>query len=1140
MGDEHNDVSGREGRLDEVLGAYFEAMAAGRAPDRQELLARHPDLAEDLADFFADRDAVDRWTEELRPATQAALTDAVAAVLTPSPDGPLRPTTDRPLPFGGGYELLEEIGRGGMGVVYKARQKVPSRLVALKVIRAGWLASPAEVERLRAEAEAAASLDHPHIVPIYEVGEHDGRPFFSMKLVEGGSLVGQLGRYRNDPRAAARLVATVARAVHHAHQRGILHRDLKPSNILLSRGDKRPACQPGQQPTSEDACGYEPYVTDFGLAKRLGPAAGGTRLTETGAVLGTPTYMAPEQAVGKRGAVTTAADVYGLGGLLYALLAGRAAFAADTPLEMLAQVTEREPEPPSRGNRLVDRDLETICLKCLQKEPGQRYGSAEALAEDLERWLKGEPIVARPIGRTARLWRWCRRNPVVAGLSATVITGALLAVAGLLVGALVLWHKDAQTTAALGEAEKQRALAAAHELTARRQLYAAHMADVRRAWDIADFAQERRLLEQYVPGPGEEDLRDFAWYYLCRLCRGRQETLRTLVGHTGEVYCAQFSPDSKLLATAGQDHTVRLWDPITGEARVLRGHDADVNWAAFSPDGRTLASAGDDGAVKLWEVKTGRERQQVLKAPVPVIAVAFSPDGTLLAAGLDDGTVRWWDLPSGRERPALPAHTRRIEFITFSPDNRTLATCADVARLWDVATGKLQQTLVTGSYKVTCVRFDHHGGLVATAGTSVHLWERVTGRRLLATVAGGTGGESVAFSPDDRVMAIAGDGMVHLWDLQSQRIVDQLTGHAGRVWCVAFSPDGHMLATAGKDGSVRLWDPAARQDRLPLAGPPGLYWMAFRPDGARLVGCCMKADESRVSTWEVPGGRPEASFRGSYNVAGFALAPDGKTVAIGHLNGAVTVWDLVTGRPRLTFQAYDKVIHKHAPPFPADREREVSDLAFSRDGRTLVTNGAKHVVRVWDLPTGVLQRALTPENVEHHGLLLSPDGKMVVTTTSEGPVLWDLSSGNSRALPGASPEHANLPVAAFSPDGSIVAGPNGNTIVFWDIATGQPRPPLLGHRGGVNEVPFSPDGKTLASGSDDGEVKLWSVVTGQELLSLDQHPGAIHGLAFSPDGRMLATACLAEGPDAGPYLWLTADGPAGGAFGDTGTRGAPR
>ena len=425
-----NSLAEREGRLGEVLAALIEAREGGEALDRAAWLARHPDFAAELNEFFASEDRLRSVAAPLRAAVQA---DTPAPGVTSAegkgaPPGPAPAVPPCPV---GDYELLEEVGRGGMGIVYKARQKGANRVVALKLLRADPLGEEEQARRLRNEAEIVAQLDHPHIVPLYEVGEHAGRVFFSMKFVEGGSLAEHLPRYREDPRAAARLVADVARAVHHAHQRGVLHRDLKPSNILLD-GEGRP------------------FVSDFGLARRV---EGDSSLTQSGVLVGTPSYMAPEQTTGRRGAVTTATDVYGLGAVLYALLTGRPPFRGDTMLDTLEQVKSREPEPPGRDNRRVGRDLETVCLKCLRKEPQQRYGSAEALAEDLERWLKGEPIHARTIGTTARVWHWCRRNPLAAWLTAAMLTALLLTVGVLAVCTWLIWQEKEETKAALGKAD---------------------------------------------------------------------------------------------------------------------------------------------------------------------------------------------------------------------------------------------------------------------------------------------------------------------------------------------------------------------------------------------------------------------------------------------------------------------------------------------------------------------------------------------------------------------------------------------------------------------------------------------------------------------------------------------------------------
>jgi serine/threonine-protein kinase len=374
-----------------------------------------------------------------------------------------------------------------MGVVYKARQRSLGRLVALKVLRAGPLSSKADRQRLRNEADAAAQLDHPHIVPILEVGGRKEQPYFTMKLMEGGSLAGQLARLQADPRAAARLVVSVARAVHHAHQRGILHRDLKPSNILL------------------DGAG-RPHVTDFGLAKRLEGEAG---QTQTGEIVGTPGYMAPEQASGKRGVVTTATDVYGLGAVLYALLTGRPPFQADTPLGTLEEVKERTPEPPRAGNRRVDPDLETVCLKCLEKEPAQRYASAEALAEDLERWLAGEPIQARPTGPAARAWRWCRRNPAVASLLAA-LTGLLaVGVVGLAAGTWLVWRAEGKSEQAYRDEAQQRRLAEKKRDLARRVVHDMYTRFARRLdAEPGMTGLQRELLEKALEFYEEEAQED--------------------------------------------------------------------------------------------------------------------------------------------------------------------------------------------------------------------------------------------------------------------------------------------------------------------------------------------------------------------------------------------------------------------------------------------------------------------------------------------------------------------------------------------------------------------------------------------------------------------------------------------------------
>jgi serine/threonine protein kinase len=392
-----NDPTMSHDSLDAVIAGYMLAVEAGDVPNRQELLDRHPEHADALRAFFADLDRMDRVASPLRIADGLNETGAVEV------NGHIALPTVR---YFGDYELLEEIARGGMGIVYKARQMSLNRLVALKMILAGSFASDRDVQRFRSEAEAAANLDHPHIVPIYEVGEHEGQQYYSMKFVEGTSLAKHA---QSDPRREVEGLLPVIRAVHHAHQRGVLHRDLKPSNVLV------------------DVQGTL-LVTDFGLAKRL--AATDASFTETGQVLGIPKYMAPEQAAGRKD-LTVAADVYSLGVILYERLTGQTPFTGDNALTLLRQARESEPPRPSTIRLGLDRDLETVVLKCLEKESIRRYPSAEALSDDLARWLRGEPIQARPVGKAEQFWRWCRRNPVVTGLSASVVGLVLLGGSGL-------------------------------------------------------------------------------------------------------------------------------------------------------------------------------------------------------------------------------------------------------------------------------------------------------------------------------------------------------------------------------------------------------------------------------------------------------------------------------------------------------------------------------------------------------------------------------------------------------------------------------------------------------------------------------------------------------------------------------------
>ena len=418
--------SDRQVKLERVLADYLHAVEKGQPLDRQALIAAHPDLADDLQSFFRNHDSIGRLAMPLKAAADAPTILGMSEIVPSHSAVTVR--------YFGDYELLEEIARGGMGVVFKARQVNLNRVVALKMILAGQLAHDSDVKRFYAEAEAAAKLDHPGIVPIFEIGQHDGQHYFSMAFVEGESLAKKVANGPLPPREAAELAKKVAEAVEYAHKKGIIHRDLKPANVLLD----------GQG---------QPKVTDFGLAKQT---QGDSGLTGTGQILGTPSYMPPEQASGKLDHVGPQSDFYGLGALLYCLLTGRPPFQAASPTDTLMQVLKQEPVAPRQLNPHVPLDLETIALKCLEKEPARRYAKAVDLADELGRFLKGEPILARPVSTIERSWRWCRRNRAVAGLTAAV---ALVLLAGTIISTslgLVANHNAGVAAQNARDAAKER------------------------------------------------------------------------------------------------------------------------------------------------------------------------------------------------------------------------------------------------------------------------------------------------------------------------------------------------------------------------------------------------------------------------------------------------------------------------------------------------------------------------------------------------------------------------------------------------------------------------------------------------------------------------------------------------------------
>jgi WD40 repeat protein len=1062
---------------------------AAEAPTLAPAMAPTSPLAGAATAHFHDEATIDHDPAESdRPMLGAGL-----------PTPPNQPARVR---YFGDYELLRELARGGMGVVFHARQTTLNRPVALKMILAGQLAEETDVKRFHLEAEAAANLDHPGIVPIYEVGQHEGQHYFSMGFVEGPSLAQRLADGPLPPREAAAVMVKVTEAIDYAHQHGVIHRDLKPGNILLDQSGN-------------------PRVTDFGLAKKV---QGDSGLTGSGQIMGTPSYMPPEQAGGSRGAVGPAADVYALGATLYALVTGRPPFQAATAMDTVLMVISEEPVPPRRLNASIPRDLETICLKCLEKEPKRRYAGAAALGEDLRRYLNGEPIVARPVTRFERAAKWARRKPAIAALWGLVALVTALGLGGVLWqwraavqarnlaqdrerDALQAQAKEREQTR-LAEQRLQDALEARakeREQTelAERRLYDVRMNLAQRYWEDANGSLLQRALAEQLPANQRGvDRRGFEWsYWHRRMSSGHT----TFTGHTDQVWSVAFSPDGRRLAAGSKAGTVTVWDAATRQ--ILHTFKVPAALAmAFSPDGKQLASAGV-GPITVRDVMTGHEVFTLPGHTNGILGLAFSPDGRRIASTSMDQTVKVWDAATRRLIGTLAGHQGNVNGVAFSPDGRTLASAGldGTVKLWDAASGQLIHTLRVPVAQATAFSPDGKRLAAASAGP-IKVWDVMTGHEVLSLSGHTNLVLGVAFSPDGKRIASASlDQTVKVWDAETGRETFTLKGHTDSVRSVAFSPDGKRIASASHDRTVKVWDAENGQKTLTLMGQT--FWgpgdsVAFSPDG-RWIACSstdqpMKLEGAAtgqnrtVKLWDAATGQVVRTLTGHTDqVWSVVFSPDSRRIASASADRTVKLWDAATGQLLHTLSGHDDIVYS---------------VAFDPGGHTLASASADRTVKLWNALTGQILHTLTGHLGTVHGVAFSPDGRALASASEDQTVtLWDTRTGQAALI--LTGHAQSVRSAAFSPDGRTLASASWDkTVKLWNAATGQETLTLTGHTANVEGVAFSPDGKRLASAGSDGTVKVWDTATGQETLTLQEMPRAgDRTVAFSPDGWRIAS-----------------------------------
>jgi WD40 repeat protein len=902
----------------------------------------------------------------------------------------------------------------------------------------------------------------------------------SSAVMPGGTQLSSVeSGHRAFHRGVAHIGRQVASALAYAHARGILHRDIKPSNLLL------------------DTEGVA-WVSDFGLAK-----VDEEDLTRTGDILGTLRYMAPERF---RGRGDARADVYSLGLTLYELLVLRPAFDSPDRVALSEQIKSVDPPRPRLIDPRVPRDLETIVLKAIEKDPGDRYVTAEAIAEDLRRFLDDEPIQARRANATERCARWARRNPVIAALGAVltaVLVGATIAsvlVAGWM-AALAKRNQDAarsehaarvHSQAAQQQAEADRLEADRHRQEADRQrqraerhLYIARIGQAEGALRLYDPDTARGLLDQCRPGPGEPERRGWEWSYLDQWCTPQSRTIA--LPTEAESQSLALSPDGRLLAVGcsdpyrigGEAPPVPAYVISLPDGRIrheLPGHSRFVHAVTFRPDGKWLATLGDEGTIRVWDAGSGRELRALNASTVglgvELAGLGWSPDGRRLASALGDGLVRIWDPATGRETARI-AHSARS--VAWSPDGARIATGGDSGleiRPWDPGDER------------------PHGPVLRLPG-------RVT---------------SLSWSPDGRRLAVTSDETdgsritsgLTVWDATSGEKVLRVAA-VSALWSVAFSPDGTRLATGGKEGIVRIFDAADGRERAALFdGSQNLSGLAFGPDGRRLhaAGWGMHAvfvfDPDRD-----PRGR---GLRVSDDQIG-ALTFDREGLRILRIywqSGALTAVDPVDGGERI-----DRVF-----PVSDSRTWPRGDFAFSRGGGRLAAplRRDRAIVGVWDVALGVPVAALGRSGGPVTAVAVSPDDRSLVSASAGGPdeqpivTLWDIPSG--RAIRTLRPGPAPVWALAFSRDGRKVAagwGTKGGPgwVTAWDAETGA----VLGtldRVGTVKSLAFHPDGVWLAvAGFVESKVHLWEFAAGT--LITNPGPQGVSCVEFSPDGKRLAS-----------------------------------
>ena len=1135
-----NEASGAD-PLGSIADEFVEAFRQGQHPTVEDFVRRYPVHADEL--------------REILPALEL-----MEKAKAPHPAPPRLAGASPPIQQLGDYRILREVGHGGMGVVYEAKQLSLGRHVAIKVLGSHALLDPRQLARFQREARSAARLHHTNIVPVFGVGEQDGLHYYVMQFIQGLGLdlvLDELRRLRQPPaqlspatraagkaastagshnsaadvtqslltgdfrrrdasvtlatgphaappdettpgagrptrtarpleasanirlpgqaetsslsdsgsrywRSIARIGMQVADALAHAAGQGVLHRDIKPSNLLL------------------DETGNV-WVTDFGLAKAAGDS---DDLTHTGDIVGTLRYMAPERFNGEG---DPRSDIYSLGLTLYELLTLRPAFDETDRSKLVKQVMHHDPVPPRRLNPRVPRDLETVVLKAIARDPAHRYQTPAEMADDLIRFVEDRPVQARRISSVERLMRWARRNPQIAaslaGVIAIFFTGF----------ALVSWSYF-RTESALKEEAIQRQEAQNREKSERWERYRANMIAAGGAMQLHNVLAARTALTA-----APEEHRNWEWNYFYH----QLDTAQSVIPVGPDVQYIVFSADGAMAAVQAANAPARIWNLKTRQLIATLSLHGPANQFEFSGDNKVLAySVPADNNIYLWDIAAGRERCVLRGFAKEVHGFHFDANGARLAAGSGDRTARVWDVTTGAPLRVLSGHEDAVEDAIFSPDGRRILTAGlhdRTARIWDAETGEQLKALKGHKNEVSFAIFNPQGDRVLTVepypSNILRLWEASTGNLVKEMVGHTNGPGVVAFSPDgSRIASGSLDWTIRLWDGRTGEFIEKLEGHHGNVRDVEFSPDGTILISCASDQTARLWSVKTGKLVGVLRGHTSEMWRArYTPDGNTVV--TSSTFDGTVRLWDARAAERNGALLGHTSFAyDVAFHPDGERVVSVSWDGTARLWNASTGREISKLRDLSDL--------PAD-QRMLEGIAVHPGGRLVATAGRHDKVRILDLAANKELAPAKATGIINPRITFGNRSDLLAWGTEESVQIWD---AKRQVLFADLHDHSAVAVA-FNPDDSWLAtGGEDRTVRIWDLAKQSYVRALDGHAAPVYALAVSKDGNWLASGSRDGAIRIWNTHNWTEVAEL-KHGAVVYGVAFSPDGTRIASAC---------------------------------